>query len=102
MCCEVFYVSYKIILRRLPRWMDRVLNLMNVPFFFIDSAGEMLFTSVFRTLLQYITKIRKGIRNPFAAILVDFPRFRIALTSHSSASGRVLPLPDRLLQVCYI
>jgi len=30
-CCEVFYVPYKMIRRHLPRWLDRVLNLLNVP-----------------------------------------------------------------------
>jgi hypothetical protein len=28
---EVFYISYKMIFRHLPRWMDRVLNLLEVP-----------------------------------------------------------------------
>jgi hypothetical protein len=31
MRCEVFYMPYKIIFRHLPRWMDRVLNLLKVP-----------------------------------------------------------------------
>jgi hypothetical protein len=31
MCYDVFYVSYKIILRHLPRWMDCVLILLTVP-----------------------------------------------------------------------
>jgi len=31
MCYEVFYISYKMILRYLPRWTDRVLNGLNVP-----------------------------------------------------------------------
>jgi hypothetical protein len=56
----------------------------------------------FLTLLHYIAIIRKGIRKPFAAILADLPRIRIALTSHSSASGRVLLLPALFLQVLYI
>jgi len=30
-CHEVFYISYKMILRHLPRLMDRVLNALNVP-----------------------------------------------------------------------
>jgi len=47
-----------------------------------------------RTLLQCIAKIRKGIRKSFAALPVDFPRLRTALTSRSSASRRVLLLPE--------
>jgi len=66
---------------------------------FIDSVGEVLLTSVCRTLLQYIAKIRKGNRKSFAALLVDLPRFRTALISRSSAPRRVLLLSDLLLQV---
>jgi hypothetical protein len=32
MCYVMFYISYKMILRYLPRWMDRVFNVLNVPF----------------------------------------------------------------------
>jgi len=31
MCYGVICISYKMILRHLPRWMDRVLNVLNVP-----------------------------------------------------------------------
>jgi len=72
MCYKVSYISYKMILRYLPRWMDRVLNLLNVPCVFSDSVGKVLFTSVCRILLQYIAKILKGIRKSFA---VDLPHF---------------------------
>jgi len=60
MSYEVFYMSYKMILPHLPRRMDRVLNLLNVPLF-SASVGEVRFTSICCTLLQYIAKIRKGI-----------------------------------------
>jgi hypothetical protein len=66
---------------------------------FIDSVGEVLVTSVCRTLLQYIAKIRKGIRKSFAALLVDLPRFRTASMSRSGASRCVLLLSDRFVQV---
>jgi len=66
---------------------------------FNDSVGGMLFTSVYRTLSHYIAKIWKGIWKSFAALLVDLPRFRTALTSRSSASRHVLLLSDLFLQV---
>jgi hypothetical protein len=62
---------------------------------FNDSVGEVLFTSVCRTLFHNIAKIRKS----FAALLLDLPRFRTAFTSRSSASRLVLLLSDLLLQV---
>jgi len=68
-------------------------------FVFIDSVGEVLLTSVCRTVLQYIAKIRKGSRNSLVALLVDLPRFHTALISRSSESRRVLLLCDFLLQV---
>ena len=37
-----------------------------------------------------------------AMLLVDLPQLHIALTSHSSASRRVLLLSDLCLQVCII
>jgi len=33
MCCEVFYIAYKMTLRYQPQWRDRVLNLLTVSFF---------------------------------------------------------------------
>jgi len=52
---------------------------------FNDTVGEVLFTLPSRTLLQYLAKIRRGIYKSFAAVLVDLPPFRTALTSGSSA-----------------
>jgi hypothetical protein len=66
---------------------------------FIDSVGEVLVTSDCRTLLQYIAKIRKGIRKSFAALLDDLPCFRTALISRSGVSSRVLLLSDLFSQV---
>jgi len=57
--------------------MDLVLN---------DGVGEVPFTPLCLTLLQYIAKIRKGIWKSFAMLLVDLPRFHTALTSCRSAS----------------
>jgi hypothetical protein len=66
---------------------------------FNDSAGELLFTSASRTLLQCIAKIRKGMLKFFGALPFDIPRFRTALTSRSSASRHVLLLSDLFFQV---
>jgi len=57
---------------------------------FSDSVGEVLFTSVCRTMFHNIPKIRKS----FPTLLVDIPRFRIAFTPRSSASRIVLILFD--------
>ena len=62
---------------------------------FNESVGEVLLTSVCRTLFHNIAKIRK----PFAALLVDLPSFRTSFTSPSSAKRIVLLLSDLLLQV---
>jgi len=42
---------------------------------FNDSVGDVLFTSVARTLLQYIAKIRKESNNPSPRFLLTFHLF---------------------------
>jgi len=59
-----------------------------------DSVCDGQFMSASHTQFQYIPIIQKGIWKPFAVLLVDLPRFRIALISHSSAGMRVLLLSD--------
>jgi len=63
------------------------------------SVSDVIFTSPSRTLLQYIARIRKGIRKNFAAPLFVLPHFRKTLTSRSSASLLVVLLSDLFLQV---
>ena len=95
LCCEMFYTAYNVILLHLPRWMDLVLNLLTVP-----CVQWQCRCSPFYASLPYsvavIAKIRKGIWKSFAALLVELPRFRTALTSRSSASRL---LSDLFLQV---
>jgi hypothetical protein len=86
------------ILRHLPRWRDRVLNLLNDPCVQWQCLWGA-FTPVCLTLLQYIAKIQKWIPKFFAVSLVDLPRFCTALTSRSSASRRVVLLSDLFLLV---
>jgi membrane protein CcdC involved in cytochrome C biogenesis len=61
---------------------------------FNDGVGELPFTPVCLTQLQYIAEIRKLIRKSFAVLLVDILHFRTALTSRCSASRRVVLLSD--------
>lgn len=48
------------------------------------------FMSASHTLLQYITKIQKGIWISFAMLLINHPYFRTALTACSNVSPSVL------------
>jgi len=66
---------------------------------FNGSVGEVPFTPVCLTLLQYIAKIRKGIRKSFAVLFVGLRSVRTALISRSSASRRVVLLSDLFLLV---
>jgi hypothetical protein len=66
---------------------------------FNASVGEVLFTPVCLTLLQYIAKIGKGIRKSFASLPLDLPLFRTTLISRSSSSSRVELLSDLFLLV---
>jgi hypothetical protein len=65
-----------------------------------DSVGEVLCTLPSLTLLQYLAKIRKGICKSFAAVLVDLPPLRTALTSGSSAC--VAPIWPLIASAHYI
>ena len=98
MCSGVIFISYKMILRHLHRWMDRVLNVLNVPCVQWQCWWGAFCISLSYPVAVYCQNKAMNLKiprpPPFYVSL-----FRNALTSRSSASRHVLLLSDLFLQV---
>ena len=98
MCSGVICISYKMILHHLPRWMDCVLNVLNVPCVQWQCWWGAFYISLSCPVAVYCQNKEMNLKI-LRPLPVYVPRFRNALTSRSSASSRVLLLSDLFLQV---